>query len=322
MILIISHPDDDHLVPVLDEIARLGHRAVVLDTATLPRTSTVTADHAATDSWRLRLPDGTAVELGECRSGWWRRARPPEIDRGITDPAVAAWTANEVYEALSGFWDALPIHWVSPPRVIEQTMMKTWQLPAARAAGLRTPRTLITNDPAAARRFITEVGLGRVICKAFSATLANWRETRLVTDAELAVLDRVTLAPVIFQEFVPAAVDLRVTVVGDDVFPAAVHSQAVPYPLDFRLHLDTVPIEPTTIPADVAAALHRLLDRAGLRYGAVDMRLTPDGEYIFLEINPAGQWLFVDDRSAAAITAAMARLLCHLDRCDQNKPSR
>jgi hypothetical protein len=322
VILVVSHPDDDHLAPVLDEIARLGHRAVVLDTATLPRTSTVTADYGATDTWRLGLPDGTRVELDECRSGWWRRARPPEIDDRITDPAVAAWTANEVYEALSGFWDAVPIRWVSPPRVIEQTMMKTWQLPAARAAGLRTPRTLITNSPADAKEFLAEVGRGRVICKAFSATMANWRETRLVTDAELAVLDRVTLAPVIFQEFVPASVDLRVTVVGGDVFAAAVHSQAVPYPLDFRMHLDTVRIEPTTIPAEIAAALHRLVDSAGLRYGAVDMRLTPDGEYVFLEINPAGQWLFLDERTATAVTAAVARLLCELDTSDQIEPNR
>ena len=318
MILLVSHDDDDHLAPVLSELDRTGSERVVVDTSRIPSTVHVSAAHSpAGDRHRLRLEDGTWLDLAECRSGWWRRALPSPHDPRVLDPAQAAWAANETFEAMSGFWDALPITWVSPPRAIETSMMKTWQLPTARAVGLDVPDTLVTNDPDEARGFIDRVGLGNVVCKAFSATPENWRETRVVEAAEYALLDRLVVAPVIFQELVPAEVDLRITVVGEEFFVAAVHSQELPYALDFRLFLEIgagVRMEPATLPPDVEECLLRLLKQAGLRYGAIDMRRTPDGRHVFLEVNPAGQWRFVEEVTGQPITAAMARLLTELDR--------
>jgi hypothetical protein len=317
VILLVSHDDDDHLAPMVAALAAIGSETVVVDTAGLPGAVSVAAEHGPQGHrWRLRLTDGAWLDLDRCGSGWWRRPRPPDHDPRIADPREAAWAANETYEAMAGFWDALPITWVSPPKAIETAMMKTWQLPAAHYAGLEIPETLVTSDPGEARAFVDRLGPDRVICKAFSATESHWRETRRVGAAEYQLLDRVQLAPVIFQELVPAEVDLRVTVVGEQVFAAAIHSQELPYPLDFRLFLDTgsgVPMRPTVLPDDVTEALLRLLKAAGLRYGAVDMRRTPDGRHVFLEVNPAGQWRFVEEVTGQPITAAMARLLASLD---------
>jgi RimK-like ATP-grasp domain len=313
MILLVSHEGDDHLVPVQSALDRMGTRWVAVDTAQIPTRIALTAEHGAADRWRLVLGD-REVDLADCGAGWWRRPLPHQLDPRVSDPAEATFAATETYEAATGFWDALPLTWVSPPKVVETTMMKTWQLPAARAAGLQVPRTMVTNNALHAREFIDSVGDGKVVCKAFSAQVERWRETRMVGPEQLAVLDRVALAPVIFQEFVPAEVDLRVTVVGEQVFTAAIHSQEVPYALDFRLHLDEVRMEPTTLPAETEEALLRFLKAAGLRYGAVDFRRTPGGEHVFLEVNPAGQWLFVEERSGLPITAAMAELLTTLDQ--------
>ena len=318
MILLVSHVNDDHLAPVLAELDRIGSESVVVDTSRIPSEMAMSAAHSSEgDRWRLRLDGGRWLDLGRCRSGWWRRALPPGHDARIPDPVQASWAANETFEAMSGFWDALPITWVSPPRAIETAMMKTWQLPAARSAGLEVPETLITSDPDEARAFIDQMGLGRVICKAFSATIENWRETRMIGEAEYALLDQVSVAPVIFQEFVPAEVDLRITVVGEQFFAAEVHSQELDYPLDFRLFLETGPgvrMSPTELPSEIEDGLLRLLKSVGLRYGAIDMRRTPDGRHVFLEVNPAGQWRFVEEVTGQPITAAMATLLTDLDR--------
>jgi hypothetical protein len=317
VILLVSHDDDDHLAPVLSELDRLGSEAVVVDTSQIPAATAVSAAHSPEgDEWRLRLRDGSWLDLSSCGSGWWRRALPPAMDNRIPDRVQAAWAVNETYEAMAGFWDAVPITWVSPPAAIHMSMMKTWQLPAARAAGLDVPATLVTSDPGEARAFIDRIGLGKVICKAFSATRENWRETRMVGPAEYALLDQVAVAPVIFQEFVPAEVDLRVTVVGEELFAAAIHSQELPYALDFRLFLEIgsgVRMSSTQLPDEVESGLLRLLKHAGLRYGAIDMRRTPDGRHVFLEVNPAGQWRFVEEVTGQPITAAMAGLLTDLD---------
>jgi hypothetical protein len=67
------------------------------------------------------------------------------------------------------------------------------------------------------------------------------------------------------------------------------------------------------MPAKTDQKIHLLMKRLGLLYGAVDLRLTPEGEYVFLEINPAGEWRFVEERTHQPITAAMATFLSDLD---------
>ena len=139
----------------------------------------------------------------------------------------------------------------------------------------------------------------------------------MIGEAEYALLDQVSVAPVIFQEFVPAEVDLRITVVGEEFFAAAVHSQELDYPLDFRLFLEAGPgvrMSPPSCRARWRTGCCACSSRPGLRYGAIDMRRTPDGRHVFLEVNPAGQWRFVEEVTGQPITAAMARLLTDLDQ--------
>jgi glutathione synthase/RimK-type ligase-like ATP-grasp enzyme len=173
---------------------------------------------------------------------------------------------------------------------------------------------LITNDPDAARIFIDASGYRNVICKSFAATEVEWRETRLLTQEELARLDNVRYAPVIFQEYIAAVYDVRVTVVGEKMFAAAIYSQETDYPVDFRMDIANARIEAVELPDDVQRQIRELMSRLDLVYGAIDLRLTPDGDHVFLEINPAGQWLFVEHASQQPITAALARLLVDRDR--------
>lgn len=100
---------------------------------------------------------------------------------------------------------------------------------------------------------------------------------------------------------------------GEDVFAAAIHSQETSYAVDFRMDMDAGRVEAFQLPRGVIERLQALMDRLGLIYGAIDMRLTPDGQYVFLEINPAGQWLFVEQRTGQLMTEAFVRLLAAHD---------
>ena len=153
-----------------------------------------------------------------------------------------------------------------------------------------------------------------MIYKAFGATPETWRETRIITETQVAQLDQVRLAPVIFQEAIPGGCDIRVTVVGDRVFPAQITGPADGYEYDFRLHTAQSAITPVDLPDAVTAALLALMRRLGLWYGAIDLRRAPDGDYVFLEINPAGQWLFVEYATDQPISQELATLLARLDR--------
>ncbi len=130
----------------------------------------------------------------------------------------------------------------------------------------------------------------------------------------MALLDNVKFAPVIFQEYIPADVDLRITMIGEQIFPAAIHSQETEYKVDFRMTMEKARFEAVELPPKVVRMLRELMKRLGLVYGAIDMRRTPKGEYVFLEINPAGQWLFVEERTGQKISDALADLLAAHER--------
>lgn len=316
MILILASHEDDHTQAVLEHLDRLGAQATVLDLSRFPRELQLSLWYCQNGQrdFRLALPGGEELSLSHCRVAWWRRPQPIELHPEIVSPSHRTFAYNECFETLAGLWPTLDAFWINQPTRDEIASHKVYQLRVAREIGLPTPVTLITNNPAQARAFVDRYGSERTIYKTFSATQEEWRETRLMQPEEVALLDNVRFAPVIFQEYVPACLDLRVTVVGDEIFASAVHSQETGYKVDYRMEMAAARIEPYGLPAGVVAGLRQLMERLGLVYGAIDLRLTPDGTYVFLEINPAGEWLFMEERSGQSISAAFARLLASHDR--------
>ena len=215
--------------------------------------------------------------------------------------------------AFRGLWSCTDATWVNDPDRDLAASRKLWQLKVAAALGLRIPRTCATTDPDEARAFLAAEG-GGAIFKPFGGMEEAWAETRLVEAPDLATLDQVRAAPVIFQELIPGGVDVRVTIVGPDVHAAEIRAGESSYPYDFRMDTDNAPILAHALPDAVVAHLRALMQHFGLLYGALDLRLAPDGSYVFLEVNPAGQWLFVELATGQPITASVARLLHDLDR--------
>ena len=116
----------------------------------------------------------------------------------------------------------------------------------------------------------------------------------MLREDEVALLDDVRFAPVIFQEYIPAQLDLRVTVIGNEIHTSAIHSADTAYQADYRMELNDARVEAFTLPGGMQRLVRAYMGRLGLLYGAIDIRVTPEGRYVFLEINPSGQWLFME----------------------------
>jgi glutathione synthase/RimK-type ligase-like ATP-grasp enzyme len=320
VILVVSYPDEEHARDVIGRLRERGRPVRLLDLADLPSRRSVTQawpdgeEHAG----RIDGADGP-IDLGDVRVVWWRRVRPFELDASVTAAAARAFASSETTQAVYGILDGLDAAWINPRAADDTAHHKPWQWSVARSVGLAMPRTLVTNRPEDARRFIERVGLGKVVFKAFLASLDAWRETRLVLAEDLERIELVRLAPVIFQEYVDG-VDLRITIVGDQLFPCAIDARRTRYPYDMRMVVGDAEVAPTTLPDGVRDGLLRLMARLGLRYGAVDMRRTDAGDHLFLEVNPAGQWHFVEHRTGLPISEAMADELARLDDAGGARP--
>jgi glutathione synthase/RimK-type ligase-like ATP-grasp enzyme len=169
---------------------------------------------------------------------------------------------------------------------------------------------LITNDFYAAAAF---VAVGTTIGKPLRHSLVERGETgEVLFTTRLESLkpgDRqaVALAPVIYQSEIPKAYDIRATVVGERVFAAAIYSQdqretEVDWRSGTRLDLRH---EPISLPKDVIEKCLALTSALDLRYGAIDLVADGDGRHWFLEINPNGQWAWIERRTGLPLAAAI-----------------
>jgi glutathione synthase/RimK-type ligase-like ATP-grasp enzyme len=115
----------------------------------------------------------------------------------------------------------------------------------------------------------------------------------------------------IFQAYVPKRLELRITVVGRQVFAAEIHSQlSRRTEHDWRhYNIDQTPYRPHRLPDAVQAQCIRLVEHFGLCYGAIDLVLTPDDRYVFLEINPTGQWRWIEVMTGLPISDAVCDML-------------
>jgi glutathione synthase/RimK-type ligase-like ATP-grasp enzyme len=311
MILIVSFPDNEHVEQVRKH---LTVESAVVDTATFPVSLGLSAALSRErECIQLSLPGGGDICLCQVGAVWYRRIRPYEFHEDLQDHTAKLFAWSEANEALLGVWYSLDCFWMNPPTADEVSQRKVRQLQIARRVGLSIPDTLVTNQPDAARQFVEAHGVGRVVRKAFRNIAQAPRETHLLREEDLALLDSVRYTPVIFQRFVPAGLDLRVTVVEDDIFAAAITSEDR-YAADYRPGLASAKVVPYELPPAVAEKLLELMKIFGLQFGAVDFRVTPDGDHVFLEVNPAGEYLFISQRTGQPIPAAIAASLERHDR--------
>jgi glutathione synthase/RimK-type ligase-like ATP-grasp enzyme len=324
MILVVSSPTDGHASAILETLEAAGAEAMLLDLSAFPRELQLSMEFERDAGFaRYELThNGVARDLSECGVVWWRRPQSFVIHEAVGSAVDRAFAFTEGQAAFSGLWLCLDTFWINHPTRDEEASRKVYQLQMAQAVGLPVPRTCVTNDPATAKQFIESVGVNSTVYKAFAGTEEAWRETRVLRPGEVEQLDAVKYAPVIFQEYIPPGVDLRITAVNGEMFPAAIHVRDTSYPADFRMSMDEARIEAMQLPTAVTDKLRLLMQRLGLVYGAIDMRLSDTGEYVFFEVNPAGQWLFVENATGQPIARALATLMVEKDRAAQSRHGR
>ncbi|WP_448337384.1 MvdC/MvdD family ATP grasp protein [Chloroflexus aurantiacus] len=281
------------------------------------------------------------LELTDIRAVWWRRPARHRLPESLSADE-RHFAQLELEHALRGFWATLDCHWVSAPESIRAASYKPAQLVRAASLGLEVPRTLITTETDAAREFIARCG-GRAIYKVLSdpmlgfATrsdevmakcrvagkpgeppIIDWSRARtratyttLIDEHNNELLESINLAPCQFQEYIPKRHELRVTVVGDDLFVAEIHSQQhARTTVDWRHYDVTIPYKRGSLPIEIAERCMALVRGYGLTYAAIDLIVAPDGRHVFLEINPNGQWLWVAELvQELRIAEALAELL-------------
>lgn len=249
---------------------------------------------------------------------WYRRLKAAEALPKDMEKNFRVAALEETRLQILGLIESAGVFVLDPPHVVRRNEHKARQARLARAVGFDVPRTLFTNDPAAARAFVESCPDGAVtkMLAMFGVPVNEYTfevvYTNRVKPEDLEHLDGLAACPMVFQERVPKALELRATVVGDRIFTIAIDSAATARGQeDWRRsngQADAVWV-PYQLPDVVEERLRRLGDHLGQNYGGVDLLLTPDGRYVFLEWNPSGEFGWVMTHYAGPMEEAYADLL-------------
>jgi glutathione synthase/RimK-type ligase-like ATP-grasp enzyme len=230
-------------------------------------------------------------------------------NRGQLPDVVDVFASNNVRAALLGaFLTCFHGVWLDMPENMQRADNKLLQLRVAQQVGLQVPRTLVSQDPQRIRAFADSVG-GPIIAKTVAGMLGVPALTGEVTEEQLAMHGSLMACPSIYQELIPGRRHLRVNCFGEDIRCALITSDS----LDWRLPLN-VDMEPFSLSSADRSRLLNVLAEFGLQMGVIDMKLTEDGGLVWLELNPQGQFLFVEALGGGDLVGPFARFLIHLAR--------
>ena len=314
MILIVTSQRDLTSDFIVLELQRKGLAYLRLNTEELPKGAFYCRPEVD-DAWHFDLP-GVSFDLSRVKAAYFRRPGTPEPLSDIHE-AEQAYAAVEWQATLQSLYWAVGDRWLNAPHAIALAEDKIRQLTVARRLGFLIPETLIGNSPVAVQAFAAE---RRVVGKPLRNAVVKGQRTDRVVFTSRVHIDAQTdplsirVCPLILQREIKKRYDVRATVVGDRVFAVTIDSQGHPETeVDWRkTSAPDLAHSVYVLPSEIARKCIAMTRSLGLRFGALDFVLDPEGQLWFLEINPNGQWAWIETRTghpiAAAIVAELAQI--------------
>lgn len=278
-----------------------------------------------TEHFQLEIDEAGAVESSYqgrkispdvIGSGWYWKLASFRVRGAEANVSKQMTMVNEVTALHNAIWSLYPEKtWLSSPVSLWRAERKLAQLVMARRVGFTIPRTLVGNDwndianalTNEDAEFIVKMARGVLadqnVVKGMQTTRVDWA---MLEDLR----DRTIPFPGLYQPFVPKAREWRVSVVDEDVFAAAIYTDEHAKD-DWRQHqmTEAVRFERIDLPHAVANCCISFLRGMNLGYGAFDLIETPDGEVVFLECNPSGQFSWLEEGLGLPISSALAASL-------------
>ena len=296
-VLILGTTTTSEVQQVMSHLVERADRILVLDTSRFGTDSFVSWEPETATGW-LHV-NNEEVPFSQIHSVFWDQFYPFKIHHGQT--GIHADKHNDKYSLLEVLLRQPHIQWFNSVAVMRSHKCKPWQLTAAAQCGLQLPASCIGNHPDQLRLFLNNHP--NIIVKPIHGGRFTYRLTpqdQATINAACAGYDE----PVTLQQYI-GGTNIRSYLIDDECYSGELQSSYV----DFREDTYTRYL-PHTLPEDLSRRARNLMLQLGMRWGAIDWRLDEQGDYYFLEINPAPRFEHFEARSQLPIAATLARRLC------------
>jgi glutathione synthase/RimK-type ligase-like ATP-grasp enzyme len=323
-ILIVTHSQDLHADLVAARIESADRASFRLDLDEYPAGYALSCDFVGGrwEGWLRHVASGDVLRWQDVGAVWMRKRAPFRYLSGELSAHERAHADAETSHMLLGILRSLDCGWMSHPDALRGSLWKPEQLQRAARMGFAVPKSLMTNVRPEVDRLAGTAEHG-IVFKLLSSVLdaadavapderiVGGVPTTLIGAEHEEMLDSVAELPCFFQHYVPKRHELRVTVIGESLYAARIHSQDDPRTAtDCRDMSAEIRYEAAELAPEVARRCLDFVHSYGLTFGAIDLIVTPEGNHVFLENNPVGQFLFVEQLVPELdMTGAVARWL-------------
>lgn len=297
-ILILGNSEDAHAAHLKNILMQLGATVDYLDTRLFP-TQVQMSWQPGTQTGCLTLSGGNKLSFQDIHSVFWRSLSGAYIP-ALEDSNQQRIAFNDSMSTLRSLIQACPARWINSWQAYQFHQEKPLQLSKVKQIGIKIPKTLISNDP----KQVTEFSRSQE--KAIFKPVYGGAHTQFVTETHLdskRLSLALSLSPVTIQEYIPGT-NIRSYVIGESIYSAEIRSHS----LDFREdgHAELIPV---TLPEAVRQQCLTIMKVLMLKWTAIDWRLLPTDEYVFLEANPSPMFLHFEQQTGFPITNELTKLL-------------
>lgn len=285
-VIIIGTKDDYQSVYMHNKLLKFGVKPYIFDTRDFPNSLFFTFDVGSPSGGYIKLQDSDQRLEFDTIVGCYIRAFKGVVYSDDKDPLlreVVYWN-NEA--ALGSFCRVLQCNWVNSLESVVTHRYKPFQLQIMKKNGIKIPETVITNDP----EQVLELCNGSEENYIYKP-IRGWANTAILNKADMKKerLSSLQYSPITLQQCVKGQ-DIRVYVVGDEIFPVGIESKDI----DSRATRENKHYR-IEIPKDIQEMCKKIRDLMGFAYTAIDIKRTEEGEYYVFEANATP--IFVNDET-------------------------
>jgi glutathione synthase/RimK-type ligase-like ATP-grasp enzyme len=314
MILLVTNQRDLTMDYVVRELTGQCVPFIRLNTEDLPKAK-VRFGIQSPDDWEININDHKFTGAS-IKAAYFRRPEVPQVTHGILTDSENEYIQNEWLSILKNLYWRLEGKWLNCPTHIFLAEDKPKQLVLANKLGFNIPETNITNRYDLVSKMQEQI---QVVAKPLKHALMSHDEvifTSRIQAVTPSQSDSIQLAPVIFQEEVEKLYDIRVTVVGSSIFSVCIKTlckstEAV----DWRsAEYTNLVHEVIDLPNELQEKCQSLMKILGLNFGAIDFVYDKNEKYWFLEINPNGQWAWIENQTKLPIAKTIVEELLTISK--------
>ncbi len=222
------------------------------------------------------------------------------------------YLAQQWYQAFNCLPIALDAIWINNPQRTFESENRLNQLLSAQRLGFSIPETLITNEMEAAKKFFKRFPKSTIVKVLHHHEIyLNQKSYRFLTNnietSHLSKFNELTYAPVIFQKKIENDSEIRVTVINDKTFSCKIST--IKEKRNFsdlhKIKEKELIFSEISLDKKIEKLCIKLNRKLGLLVSSIDFVQGKNGELLFLEINPIGDWNWIEKHTNLPITKSM-----------------